>query len=256
MKKGFTLIEMLVVIAIIALLASLTVPGVQKGILRSQQVQSMNNLRQLVAANLNYAVNHGHYVPADDRWNRARWHGARSAPGAPFDPAEGFLADYLGKSRQVTQCPRFHSMLKGKQSFEDGTGGYGYNSSYVGGWPGRGYGPDGRRVSARTTQIVNMRTVMFATSGYASGSSIQEYAFSEPPFWDFGSGPVTQRPSPSTHFRFNNRALIGWMDGSVTAEAMEARSVGSNPHGGNADAQLLGWFGPDAYNGFWNPQRP
>jgi len=96
---------------------------------------------------------------------------------------------------------------------------------------------------------------MFATSGYANGKDIQEYPFCEPPFWDFGEGPTEWRPSPSVHFRFSNKALVAWADGRVTAESCDPREVGFNPHGGDAEAQKLGWFGPDEENGYWNPRR-
>lgn len=253
--QAFTLIEMLVVIAVIALLASLTVPAVRKSIVRAQQAQSMNNLRQLVAANLNYAVDHGHYAPAADRWNTTRWHGKRTSATAPFDPALGYLAPYLGEDRRVTRCPRFQSLLRGSDTFEEGTGGYGYNSAYIGGWPGTGYDKQGRKIPARPSYITHTRTVMFASSAYARSGGLQEYAYTEPPFWDFGSGPTQNRPSPTTHFRFNGIAIIGWMDGSVSTVKPDPRTPGTNPHGGNADALNLGWFGPDDQNGFWNPAR-
>ncbi len=254
-RIGFTLIEMLVVVAILAVLISLTVRSVSRGILSAQQAQSMSNLRQLVMANLAYATEHQRFAPADDQWNTRRWHGARTSIDAPFDPTQGFLSDYLGMSRQVTQCPLFQEMNRGSQTFEEGTGGYGYNSSYIGGRPGGGYDSQGNRVSARPTQIANAQTIMFSTSAYATGNSVQEYAYTEPPFWDFGNGPVSHRPSPTTHFRFNRHALVGWVDGSVSRVKMAPRAAGTNPHGGNADAQSLGWFGPDEENGFWNPSR-
>ncbi len=254
-SKAFTLIELLVVLAILGLLTALTVPAIQSVMRRSQQTASMSNLRQLVAANLTYAVENGHFAPADDQWNTGRWHGQRNSPAEPFDPARGFLAEHLGKSGRVKRCPLFRDQLTGSRSFEDGTGGYGYNSSYIGGRPGRGYGPDGRRIAARPSEIVHPRTVMFASSGYATGDTIQEYAYIEPPFWDFGDGPVPFRPSPTTHFRFGGRAAVGWVDGSVTLEKNRPQAMGHNPHGGDASRQQLGWFGPDEQNGYWNPGR-
>ena len=46
---------------------------------------------------------------------------------------------------------------------------------------------------------------------------------------------------------------MAWCDGHVSAEKMKGRGDGDNPHGGDADVHHLGWFGPDAGNGFWNP---
>jgi prepilin-type N-terminal cleavage/methylation domain-containing protein len=252
---AFTLVELLVVVAILGLLIALTIPALAKTIEGAQSVQSMSNLRQLVTANLSYAAENGAYCPADNRANTMRW--CAKKVGTKWDPTQGYLSDYLGKSRRVTTCPLFKDMVKGSQSFEEGTGGYGYNSSYLGGRPdlsgtaAYSPAPDRVRIPALSTEIHRANTVMFTTSAYANGSSVQEYPYCEPPYW-----PATSdRPTPSVHFRFNGKALVGWCDGRVTAESCDPREVGFNPHGGDADAQRLGWFGPDEENGFWNPKR-
>lgn len=251
--SAFTLVEMLVVVAILGILIALAIPALAKTIENAQAVQSTSNLRQLVTANMAYAAENGSYCPADNKANTMRW--CAKKVGATWDPTQGYLSDYLGKSRRVTMCPLFKDMLKGSQSFEEGTGGYGYNSSYIGGRPDlsvRDAYTNGIRISARITEIQRANTVMFTTSAYANGDSIQEYPYCEPPFPTDGSGI---RLSPSVHFRFNNKALVGWCDGRVTAESCDPREVGFNPHGGDATAQKLGWFGPDEDNGFWNPRR-
>ena len=255
-RSAFTILELLVVIAIIAIIAALLMPVLQQAKLRSQASRSSNNLRQLVTANITYAADRGCYVPADDRTNNRRWHGARTGADGAFDPAKGFLAEYLGKSRAVTPDPLFTEMLKGGASFEEGAGGYGYNAVYVGGRPSWEWNADGTRVSARPSQIERpATTMMFATTALARDDGVQEYPFAEPPFWDFGNGPSGFRPTPSVHFRFNDRAIVGWCDGHVSMEKLDARDGGDNPYGGDADAHHLGWFGPDAENGWWNPAR-
>ena len=89
----------------------------------------------------------------------------------------------------------------------------------------------------------------------AMDDGVQEYPYAEPPFWDFGDGPTSFRPSPTVHFRFNGQAIVGWCDGHVSLERKEKRDVGENPYGGDPDAHQLGWFGPDEENGYWNPNR-
>lgn len=248
--SAFTLVELLVVIAILGALSALLLPFVGKSIAAAQMAKSTNNLRQLVIANQSYATDNGRYCPADNRNNTMRW--CAKKVGTKWDRTKGYLSDYLDKSRSVGICPLFKATSG--SSFEEGTGGYGYNSSYVGGIPGGPYTKDDTksRDSARLGSIHRAMTVMFATTGYANGESIQEYPFCEPPFWDFGNG-LEWRPSPSVHFRFHNKALVGWCDGRVTAESCDPREVGFNPHGGDATAQKLGWFGPDDQNGYWNP---
>ena len=255
-SRAFTLLELLVVIALIAVLAALLLPAFRSAKLQSYSVRSSQNLRQLVAANIAYAADQGFYAPADNKANNRRWHGGRTSASAPFDPAKGFLADYFGKSRDILRCPLLTQIIAGQKSFEDGTGGYGYNSAYIGGRPGGAWNADGTRLSARPAQVARPSvTLMFATSAFARADGVQEYASIEPPFWDFGTGPTGDRPSPSLHFRFQGRAIVGWCDGHISMETKGARDAGANPYGGDPDAQNLGWFGPDEANGYWNPDR-
>jgi prepilin-type N-terminal cleavage/methylation domain-containing protein/prepilin-type processing-associated H-X9-DG protein len=255
-RIAFTLLELLVVIAIIAIIAALVIPAFRQARLHSLAIRSSQNLRTLVTANTAFVADQGFYAPADDKWNNRRWHGARTSAGGRFDPTKGFLAPYLGKSREVTACPLFTQMLAGQHSFEDGTGGYGYNAAYVGGRPDWSWNPDGTRRSAYPAQILRpSATMMFATTAFARADGVQEYPYAEPPFWDFGTGPTANRPSPSVHFRFNGKAIVGWCDGHISMEEKSPRDPGDNPYAGDATAQNLGWFGPDEGNGFWNPER-
>lgn len=253
--RGFTLTELLVVLAVIASLAALAVLGTRRVITSARIVESANNLRNLAIANNTYLSDYGVYCPADDRFNNRRWHGARSDTSSRFDPTKGFLSPYLGKSMRVNTCPLFRAMVEGSSSFEDGTGGYGYNAAYIGGLPG---GPFDRstylRISQRPANVTNpSRTVMFTTTAYARQGGLQEYPYCEPPFWDYGGGPSGARPSPSVHFRANGKALVAWCDGSVSAESRNGAAGGDNPHGGDAAEHKLGWLGPEENNGWWNP---
>ena len=255
--RGFTLVELLVVVVIIAGLAALAFSGSKKLITSARIVESSSNLRSLAIANANYLSEYGVYCPADDQSNNRRWHGARSSSSGPFDATKGFLSPYLGNSMRVTICPLFQTMVKGSSSFEDGSGGYGYNAAYIGGLPGGAYDKVTKiRISQRAANVTNpSRTVMFATTAYAQASGLQEYPYCEPPFWDFGSGPSGSVPTPSVHFRANGKALVAWCDGSVTAEAKNDSAAGDNPHGGDSEKLNLGWFGPTENNGWWNPKN-
>ncbi len=255
-RTGFTLIELLVALGIVAVLASLLVPALGRARRTAWATQSGANLRQLATANLAYAADRGSYAPADNQRNTRRWSGGLGSDGRTFDPTQGFLAPYLGESRRVTACPLFVDMLQGGDSFENGSGGYGYNSSYIGGRPGGSYTADGLREAARASQVESpATTVMFTTSALARATGVQEYPYAEPPFWDFGGGPTAYRPTPSVHFRFDGQALVVWCDGHLSRESRADRPAGTNPYGGDAAARNLGWFGPDAGNGYWNTAR-
>lgn len=61
--KGFTLVELLVVIAIIALLAALAIPAIGRSIAQSQAATCSGNMRQLGAGIMAYAAENDGYLP-------------------------------------------------------------------------------------------------------------------------------------------------------------------------------------------------
>lgn len=257
-SAGFTLFELLVTITILGVLAAIAYKVGTSAIQRAWIVQSSANLKSLAAANAAYQADHGEFCPADDRFNNLRWHGARTSVSSKFDPTEGFLSPYLGKSRTVNTCPIFKNIVSGSASFEEGTGGYGYNSAYIGGRPGGAWNKATKiRIPAKMEILENpSETVMFTTTAYAQPDGLQEYASCEPPFWDFGNGPSGERPSPTVHFRAEGKAIVVWCDGHVTLESNnKTMDHGENPHGGKSESHNLGWFGPEDNNGHWNTRK-
>ncbi len=61
--KGFTLLELLVVVAVISILALIGVVGFDKARARAREQTCRNNLKQLSAAVLHYADDHSQYMP-------------------------------------------------------------------------------------------------------------------------------------------------------------------------------------------------
>ena len=237
-RAAFTLIELVVAVAATALLAAMLIPALPAAKAGAEAAVCRSNLRQLAAANLAYAADHGRYVAAAEDIegaNSIRWHGVRT--GGAFDGAKGPLAPYLGgggASAWVRRCPGFRPDAAG---FEASCGGYGYNALGVGSelcLPNGG----GQRVGMRPTALARpAQTVMFADAAYVQGNGAKakliEYSFAEPPRFAGGGTPW-----PTIHFRHRGKANVAWADGHVTAETLDRT-------GSRGGAQGLGWFGPD-----------
>jgi prepilin-type N-terminal cleavage/methylation domain-containing protein/prepilin-type processing-associated H-X9-DG protein len=83
-KRVFTLIELLIVIAIIAILASMLLPALRKAKMSAQRIECAGNIKQLSFAVQSYACeNNDYYPPYRIGWPGARWY--------------FLLADYLGE---------------------------------------------------------------------------------------------------------------------------------------------------------------
>lgn len=63
-KPGFTLVEVLVVVGVIAILISLLLPALSKARQTARQIQCLSNVRQIAAANLMYASDNKGSLPA------------------------------------------------------------------------------------------------------------------------------------------------------------------------------------------------
>ncbi len=271
--RGFTLVELLAVVAIIAVLAAILLPALQSARNQAKAVVCRSNIRQLHLANSNYALeNRDQYVPAaadmtSGFGGRRRWHGVRASAGVDpdpekntFDPADGPLAASLPDG-EIRACPQRTEFVTdgARNAFEAGCGGYGYNLYGIGSqfyrqsWShaelaaGRQYAAGWWTSRLRTPAA----TVMFADTAFRQfhsqyGNYLIEYSFCEPP-WSVTAtvrGPRVSRgepaewwlTTPSMHFRHSERTNVAWCDGHVGAEALAQVKADSRRWG-------LGWFG-------------
>ena len=84
--KGFTLVELLVVIGIIALLISILLPSLNRAREQANRVKCMNNVKQIGSAMMLYANENKGLYP------RARWDGASGTIDATYDTSAGTAA--------------------------------------------------------------------------------------------------------------------------------------------------------------------
>lgn len=106
-RIGFSLIELLVVLAVVALLAAMIIPAVQKSIARSRATQCQSNLRQIGSLFPLYALNHeGHYPPALSPDRTRTW---RSLLAEEFINREQVttLEGVASEAYQLLWCPEY-----------------------------------------------------------------------------------------------------------------------------------------------------
>jgi len=264
-SQAFTLIEMLVVVAVIALLISILLPGLSAARAQARLAVCGSNIRQLAVANIEYAAAHqGSFVLAAKDINvgfggTTRWHGVRQSAGVSsdpdlnkFNPARGPLACYLGKDGKVKKCPSFSEYTDDNprvDAFEAACGGYGYNQKYIGGRYDLYEGDDAARHSAKDTDVRKPgATVMFTDTAFAQLPKepplevfVIEYSFCEPPLQQDSPGePSPFRTTPSIHFRHRGRrASVAWADGHVSMQRFAFSSGIPKMKG-----LPIGWFGP------------
>jgi prepilin-type processing-associated H-X9-DG protein/prepilin-type N-terminal cleavage/methylation domain-containing protein len=131
-SRAFTLVEVLIVIAVIGLLIGLLVPALASVSAASRSTRCLSNLRQMGIAAQNYSVMYDVYPIAiryevvDGVFHHVSWDWVRTASQVLSPGALWNFTDHPG---DVMQCPEY----QGKPNFSEEYTGYNYNTGYIGG---------------------------------------------------------------------------------------------------------------------------
>ena len=207
-RRAFTLPELLAAVAVILFLLLLAVPAYRWALAAAQSATCRSNLRQLAAAALGYARDHGGEFPWAIDPSGNPWDFARSPQTGRIVP--GPLWDYTADgAARVLQCPAISAQLANWRG--DPATGYNYNSSFI----GKVYGEAGARTRPANAAVLShpARTALFGDGQYSGGANKFMRAPLRDPAHD-ASGAAIRRAG-TQGFRHNRKTNVAFADGHV-----------------------------------------
>jgi prepilin-type processing-associated H-X9-DG protein/prepilin-type N-terminal cleavage/methylation domain-containing protein len=222
-KKAFTLVELLVVTAIIAILTGILLPSLARSKDSAKRIKCVNHLRQIgLASQMYWNDNDGKCFPfrvGPSTNGVIYWFGwleLDSPEGSRrFDPEQGALYSYL-QGHGVEMCPSLnYSSGRFKLKANGATYGYGYNRFL--------YPPTSKPPPKIESILQPSQITLFADA--AQVNDFQEPASPENPMLEEFYYVDSSTSYPNGHFRHTKKANVLFCDGHVGSETMEPDSL-------------------------------
>lgn len=235
-RSAFTLVELLVVMAIIAILASLLLPALGASKASSKRIQCVSNLRQMgIAAHL-YVDDNADFYPIayyDESEGGVDWSYAWDLTTIESNPntvIPGLL--WQGPNTlQIQQCPSFTGAANW---LADPYTGYNYNTSYI----GHGQYKSIPEPAKGSDVMHTSKTMLFGDGQYGGGAD----KFMRAPWPNPGDGDFVGRWSGTQGFRHQNLSNAGFCDGHT--ESLR-NCYTNNADGAENVAPGTGFLSPD-----------
>lgn len=264
--RGFTLVELLVVIGIIALLISILLPSLARARQSAVNIQCMSNLRSVGQGLLLYANDHKGKLPfsASGLWLDIWPAQVTLMLGGQLTDLNNANRDFSGRYAPVLRCPE----VQGEWAeLAWGTGGFHYTANCRA-MPTQGSMGDPVHSGGSVPYPLNTKDAASKMLlwdgpvqmgfGYMAPTNNQEQAwwyvswgpggsnFSDPPYYAFNGMDTIMPPAIDTAYNSTNPSSANWVghcnrDGNETENRWSWRSVGYQRyrHMGNTSGNFL-----------------